>query len=58
MQLIAQKEGKDAFWTFDTTVQLLENREFRIPLLIQNLQLPEFSDAYMTWNAQDCSQFQ
>ncbi len=48
-----KKEGKDAFWTFDTTVQYVGKQ--RIPNTASNptnLQLPEFSDAYMTWNAQ------
>ena len=59
MPLIAlKKEGKDAFWTFDTTVQYVGKQ--RIPntvLIQQNLQLPEFSDAYITWNAQIAHNF-
>lgn len=53
-----KKEGKDAFWTFDTTVQYVGKQ--RIPNTAsnpQNLQLPEFSDAYMTWNAQIAHNF-
>ena len=55
---ISLKEGKDAFWTFDTTVQYVGKQ--RIPNTASNptnLQLPEFSDAYMTWNAQIAHNF-
>ena len=53
-----KKEGKDAFWTFDTTVQYVGKQ--RIPNTASNptnLQLPEFSDSYMTWNAQIAHNF-
>ena len=53
-----KKEGKDSFWTFDTTVQYVGKQ--RIPNTASNptnLQLPEFSDAYMTWNAQIAHNF-
>jgi outer membrane receptor protein involved in Fe transport len=53
-----KKEGKDNFWTFDTTLQFVGKQ--RIPYTQsnpQNLQLPEFSDSYMTLNAQVAYQF-
>jgi outer membrane receptor protein involved in Fe transport len=53
-----KKEGKDTFWTFDTTLQYVGKQ--RIPNTASNptnLQLPEFSDAYVTLNAQIAHQF-
>ena len=53
-----KKEGKDNFWTFDTTLQFVGKQ--KIPYTQsnpQNLQLPEFSDSYMTLNAQVAYQF-
>ena len=53
-----KKEGKDNFWTFDSTLQFVGKQ--RIPYTQsnpQNLQLPEFSDSYMTLNAQVAYQF-
>ena len=56
--IIALKRRKRCFWTFDTTVQYVGKQ--RIPNTASNpthLQLPEFSDAYMTWNAQIAHNF-
>ncbi len=53
-----KKENKNAFWTFDTTLQYVGKQ--RIPNTKSNptnLQLPEFSDAYFTLNAQIAHNF-
>ena len=53
-----KRKEKDNFWTFDTTLQFVGKQ--RIPYTQsnpQNLQLPEFSDSYMTLNAQVAYQF-
>jgi outer membrane receptor protein involved in Fe transport len=47
------KTSKDAFWNFDTTLQYVGKQ--RIPDTKTNpiaFQLPAFSNAYITWNAQ------
>lgn len=53
-----KKESKDAFWSFDTTLQFVGKQ--RIPNTKSNpasLQLPEFSNSYMTLNAQISKNF-
>jgi outer membrane receptor protein involved in Fe transport len=53
-----KKENKDSYWTFDATLQYVGTQ--RIPNTKtnpQNLQLPEFSSAYFTLNAQVAHQF-
>lgn len=53
-----KKENKNSFWTFDTTLQFVGKQ--RIPNTKANpanLQLPEFSDSYMTLNAQISKNF-
>lgn len=53
-----KKENKNSFWTFDTTLQFVGKQ--RIPNTKTNpanLQLPEFSDSYMTLNAQISKNF-
>ena len=58
MQRILQKKGKDNFGLSIQRCNLLENREFFYTQSNpQNLQLPEFSDSYMTLNAQVAYQF-